>query len=317
MVRRVVFAWVLVGLQSINTATAMAQSTAPTTDQQSETAKQEAAVPAKEEPRQEAPREMALDPSGTWKWKYTFNDNTADFKLKLDWNGKELKGKYTAFDNTTEIEKAKLEKDQLEFLARREFNGQQFDVNFAGQLKDDEIVGTVTIGLGAEPREFDWHARRAVEIEDVLGEWNLRMETPNGVVEPKLTLKKGENDTLQGTYVSVFGERPPKNLALKENELSWEISSGDDDEFDFKIVYKGRPRGNTIEGSNQFEFGDNTGTMKFTGKRTPPEENRKDDRPAGAKPAEGKPSETAPTTEQKPAVSEAGASAASNAESKD
>ena len=125
-------------------------------------------------------------------------------------------------------------------------------------------------------------------------------ETPNGVVEPKLTLTKGDKDKLQGSYVSVFGEREPKKLILKDNQLSWEISSNDGDQFEFKIVYKGKPRGNKIEGTNEYAFGENTGTMKFTGKRTPPEEKKKESRPSEPKSADAKPAE--PANQSEPAT---------------
>lgn len=318
MFRFGVLALAFVGLQISWTSCALAQTEAPASEAATDSVKEAATEPAKETATAPAPvkkaepRELAADPSGTWKWDYTFNDNKAEFKLKLDWDGKQLKGKYTAFNNTTEIEDAKLEKDQLTFVARREFNGQKFDVDFEGQLKDDEIVGTVTVALGDEPREFEWNAKRAVEVDDVVGEWNLRLETPNGVVEPKLTIKKGEKDALSGTYESVFGEREPKNLALKDNQLTWEISSDDQDEFDFKVVYKGRPRGNLIEGTNEFDFGGNAGTMKFTGKRTPPEEKKKEPRPAEAKPAE-----TPAATETKPAAGGAPTKTDASDESKD
>ena len=218
-----------------------------------------------------------------------------DAKLKLDWDGKKLTGKYTAREATSDIRDAKLEKNELSFTTLRDINGNEFEIAFKGQVKEDEIVGKVTLDFG-QVQEFDWNAKRGVEVDDVLGEWTLRLDTPNGVVEPKLTITKGDKDKLVGKYVSVFGEREPKNLTLKDNQLSWEISSNDDDQFDFKIVYKGNPRGNKIDGTNEFEFGDNTGTMKFTGKRTPPEEKKKD------RPAEAKSTEAHAAAEAKPAA---------------
>jgi hypothetical protein len=214
-----------------------------------------------------------VDPSGSWNWEYTFNDNTAEFHLKLNWNGRALTGKYTAFDNTTEIEQTKLEQAALSFIAKREFNGNEFIVRFNGKVEPDDIVGTVGVDFGEGPREFDWHAKRVVEVDDVLGTWELRLETPNGVIEPRITITK-DGDKLHGAYVSPFGEREAKELALKDNALSWQIESDDNDEFDFNIVYRGKPRGNAIAGTNEFDFGGNTGTMEFTGKRTPPEEKR-------------------------------------------
>jgi hypothetical protein len=250
---------IVMGLQAFSSSPTWAQ----VGDQSNETS----AAESKPKPAKSAP----VDPSGTWKWQYRFGDNTMDAKLKLNWDGKKLTGNYTAREATSDIQDAKLERDQLSFTTVREINGNEFEVQFKGQVKPEEIVGTVTVDFG-QSRDFDWTAKRAVEMDDVLGVWNMQIDTPNGRVEPKLTITKGDNGKLKGTYESVFGKREAKNLALKDNQLTWEVSANDDDEFDFKIAYKGTPRGDNIEGTNEYEFGDNTGTMKFTGKRTPPKE---------------------------------------------
>jgi hypothetical protein len=248
--------------------------------------------------RTAAEKSSPVDPTGTWIWDYTFGDNPAEFKLKLDWDGKKLSGTYTAFERTSEIEQAKLDKDQLSFAVKREFNGEEFVVDFEGKAEPDEINGTINLDFGGEPREFEWNAKRVVEIDDVLGTWDLKVETPNGVVEPRLTLTK-DRDKLQGAYVSQFGARDPKNLTLKENELSWEIS-GERDGVTFKVVYTGKPRGNAIEGTSEFDFAGNTGTIEFTGKRTPPKEEK--EKPAAeAKPA-GEATSAVQSTESEPAT---------------
>jgi hypothetical protein len=259
----------LVLQQSLWIAAVPAQTTEQATD----------AAPAAAKP--EAKPQSPVDPTGTWKWQYDFGETPMDAKLKLNWDGKKLTGKYTARDVTTDVSDGKLEKDELTFITVREFNGNEFEIEFEGKVKEDEIVGLVMLDFG-QAQEFDWNAKRAVEIDDVLGVWDLRLDTPNGVVEPRLTITKDDDNKLKGTYSSVFGDREPNGLTLKDNELSWEIASGDDDEFDFQVLYKGKPRGNRIEGATEFDFGGNTGTMKFTGKRTPPKEKDDEARPAAA-----------------------------------
>ncbi len=222
-----------------------------------------------EAPKTEKPAAPA-DPSGSWKWDYTFNDNTAEFSVKLESDGKKIAGKYTAFGQTTDIEDGVLDKDDLSFVSRREFNGQKFEVKFKGKVEPNDIRGTVNVDFNNGPQEFEWHATRFVDLADVVGQWTLKLETPNGVIEPRLTITR-DGDALKGEYESVFGKREPKNLALKDGELSWEIS-GDGQGGPFKVVYKGQPRGNKIAGTNEFDFNGNTGTMEFTGTRTPPKE---------------------------------------------
>lgn len=213
-----------------------------------------------------------VDPSGSWQWEYSFNDNPAEFNLDLEWDGKELTGRYTAFNNTTDVEKAKFTSDNnLSFISKREFNGNEFVVHFNGEVKPDEIVGTVAVDFGEGPREFDWTAKRVVEPNDVVGVWKITVETPQGVVEPRLTITN-QGDKLHGDYVSPFGEREAQEVVLNDGELSWTIESDDDDDFDFQLIYRGNPRGNKIAGTCEFDFGGNTGEMDFTGEREPPKE---------------------------------------------
>jgi hypothetical protein len=224
----------------------------------------------------DAAKPAPADPTGTWKWQRTFNDNNVEFSLKLIWNGKELTGKYSAFNNTSDIERAKLEKDQISFVAQREFNGNQFEVKFDGKVAPDELHGTINVDFGNGPQEFEWTAKRSVEADDVVGVWDLKLESPDGgVIEPRVTLAKNKDNMLEGNSVSQFGEFDLSKIEIKDNVLTWEISREQDGRT-FKVTYKGKPRGNTIAGETEFDFDGNTGTMKFTGKRTPPDEKKKE-----------------------------------------
>jgi hypothetical protein len=220
-----------------------------------------------------SPKTAPADPTGSWKWERTSGGTTAQFSLKLNWDGKRLSGKYSAFDRTSDIEQTKLEKDQISFLAHRELGGNKFDVKFNGKVEPDNLVGTMTVDFGNGPQEFDWNARRTVEIDDVVGVWNLQLQSPQGAVTPRLTITKGADNKLQGHSVSVMGEFDAKNMALKDNVLTWEISREQDGRV-FKVLYNAKPRGNTIEGESEFDINGQKGTMKFTGKRTRPEEKK-------------------------------------------
>jgi hypothetical protein len=227
----------------------------------------------------DAAKSKPADPTGTWKWQRTFNDNDVEFTLQLNWDGKELTGKYSAFDNTSDIERAKFEKDQISFVAQREFNGNEFEVKFDGKVEPDDINGKISLDFGDAPQEFDWSAKRSVEPDDVVGIWDLKVESPDGgVIEPQVTITKAKDDKLEGRSVSQFGEFDLSNVAVKDNMLSWEISR-EQDGRSFKVVYKGKPRGNTIEGEAEVDFDGDKATMEFTGKRTPAEE-KKDAKPA-------------------------------------
>jgi len=65
------------------------------------------------------------------------------------------------------------------------------------------------------------------------------------------------------------------------------------------VIYRGKPSGNKITGSCDFDFDGNTGTMEFTGERTPPKE-----KAAPAEPAK-EAKAAAPAADAKPADSAA------------
>jgi len=157
----------------------------------------------------------------------------------------------------------------LTFVAHREFNENKFDVHFNGKIEGDDINGKISLDFGQGPQEFDWHAKRTPDVENVLGLWELHLDTPNGAIEPHITITKDEKG-LHGAYSSPFGDREAKSIEFKDGQLSWEIS-GERDGNQFKVVYRGKPEGEKIKGSADFDFGGNTGSMDFTGKHTPPE----------------------------------------------
>jgi hypothetical protein len=226
-----------------------------------------------------------VDPSGTWKWDVTFNDNTSEFQLKLKLDDGKLTGKYTAFDVTTDIDDTKLEKDQLSFVSHREFNGNKFDVHFAGKVEPAAIDGKVTVDFGQGPQDFDWHAKRvadAADVSAVVGTWQLHMETGNGPIDPKITITQDEKG-LHGAYSGRFAEHEAQNLTFKDGELSWEVA-GERDGNTYKVVYHGKPEGDSIKGTNEFDFNGTKGTIEFTGKRTPAEKKAGDAKSADAAP---------------------------------
>lgn len=210
--------------------------------------------------------DQKADPTGTWKWERTFGGNTVEFTLRLQLKGEKITGTYASRRGETKIENAKLEGDQLSFEVNRERNDRSFQIKFQGKVSEDALKGNGSFSFDGGSREFDWEAQRSVEMDDVLGTWNLRIETQNGNVrEPSLTLRK-DGDKLKGAYVGRSGERELKNLTLKDNRLTFEIG-GERDGNTWKVKYKGMPRGNSINGTIDYDFNGNTGTIDFAGKR--------------------------------------------------
>ncbi len=285
---RGLLAALFVGLQSVYPAGAQQVGEKNTKAAQPAAAQTAApARPAADDKEATAP----LDPTGSWKWEFETPDgNKMDFVLKLNWDGKQLDGKYTAFDNTTKVEQGKVDKDSVSFVVRPEFGGASFDVKFTGKVTKDEINGTINLDFGGGAQEIPWTAKRFVDVDDVVGVWNLSIDAPNiGEIQSILTITK-DDQGLHGKYKNDFFDLDAKNVQIKDNHLQFEISSDNGDQG-FSSKYQGTPRGNTMEGKSNFDFGGNTGEMKFTGKRQPPkEEKKKEDaaRPAATRPADGR-----------------------------
>jgi hypothetical protein len=230
------------------------------------------AAPARPAAEARKPAET-VDPTGSWKWDFETPDDTLELVLKLKWDGKKLEGKYTGFNSTTKVEEGKLDKDALSFVVRPEFNGNQFEVKFNGKIAKDEIKGTIVVDFG-ELQEVPWTAKRFVDTEDVVGVWDLTsVSTEFGEFESTLTVTKDAKG-LHAKTASDFGEFDARKVEIKDNQLVFELGS-DDADVNFKIVYHGTPRGNLIEGKSEFSFNDTTGESKFTGKRQPPNEEKK------------------------------------------
>jgi len=205
-------------------------------------------------------------PSGTWKWERTFNDNTRTFVLRLKMDGDKVTGTYQGSRNEGKITDAKMDGDMLSFQYKRETGDFQFTVKYQGKVSEDTIKGTIEFTSDRGTREFDWEAKRSTELEDVLGNWKFKIETGEGdVLEPSIRFTK-EGDKVRGAYV---GPRDTQleatDIKIADNKLTFGIS-GENDGNAFKVVYTGKPRGDSIKGTVDYDFNGNTGSADFTGK---------------------------------------------------
>lgn len=205
---------------------------------------------------QEDAAKQRVDPSGTWKWERDFNGSKIDYTLRLKQKDKTLTGTYqTTFENSVPdladpvaIENAKLDGRKISFSVTRSLNGNEFTVVYNGTLVGrDKIEGSSTLDFENGSQEFDWNAEFAVLAEDLIGKWKTTIDSPTGVIESSMTLKK-VGGKLGGTYhSSVFGDHPIENITLKDGELSFAVTFGTDD-GDYQATYKAKPRGDQFEG---------------------------------------------------------------------
>ena len=108
-----------------------------------------------------SPVARAEDPTGTWKWTVTFNNNTREQTLKLKLDGDKLTGAVIGRNNQeTAIEDGSYKAGELSFKVTRERNGQKFTSKFEGKVSGDTIKGKMMVNFGGDEQTRDWEAKR-------------------------------------------------------------------------------------------------------------------------------------------------------------
>ncbi|TWT89904.1 hypothetical protein Mal64_02860 [Pseudobythopirellula maris] len=246
-----------------------------------------APVAAEASPTASSESPATPDPTGTWRWTRSFGNEDVDFKLCLHWDGEQLTGDYTSFDQTTEIEEATYEGGEVAFTVEREFGGNTMVVDFRGEPAGAELSGTVEIDFGQGNQSVDWLAERRLEAGDVVGVWTVSEQRGNrqraggaggdrqrrGRGERTLTVTEHDGE-LAAVQSGRFGEREAQRVSIDGGKLVVELS-GEGRRGSFKSVYTALVAGDKMKGANAFEFGDRKGTRQFTAERR-----KNDDEPA-------------------------------------
>jgi hypothetical protein len=103
----------------------------------------------------------STNPTGTWKWSVTRNNQTREATLKLKLEGDKLTGAMLGRDNQeTAIENASYKDGEVAFSVTRERNGQKFTSKYKGKVSGDTIKGTIESERDGQTRSRDWEAKR-------------------------------------------------------------------------------------------------------------------------------------------------------------
>lgn len=225
-----------------------------------------------------APLTMALadddaktvDPSGTWRWEHDEGGETVKNVTTLTYDGGKLTGSYRGRRGPYEIKNGKVDKNQVSFEFGVEADGRTYLVKFNGTVKGDEVTGDVSVDVDGETQQYPWSAKRALHKEDVVGIWDLKIETNDGnVLTPKLILSlDGDQPELKGDYKTTVGDLKldVSDIEVKDNSLFC-VVSGEFDGNSLKVQYKLKPRGDKISGDVEYDFNGDTGELKVEGKR--------------------------------------------------
>ncbi len=214
-----------------------------------------------------AAQEKRADPTGTWRWDLDMGGQTIKNELKLesDKDGK-LTGTLSANGNNPKVEEGKIDGKEISFVINLKLE-RDIAVHFKGKQDGDAIQGTFMAKSDEGEREFPWDAKRSVEATDVVGAWELRIETPDGQsLKPVLTLAK-TGGKLTGTYLGPDGKTiEAKELEIKNNHLLFKIDS-ELEGAKLHVEFKGRPYGSQLKGTLEYSVNGDSGEIDFTGTR--------------------------------------------------
>jgi hypothetical protein len=215
-----------------------------------------------------APPVLAADPSGTWRRQYDWNGTTVDevLRLTLEDDGAVV-GALWLNEAVYEAKNAKLQGDKLSLSISGDYQGTAWSSRYTGTIAGDEIDGTVILEVGDQSWDFPWAPRRGVQMDDVVGTWRIRIEPGDGnVLTPTMRISK-EGGEYKGVYTSTQGDvLDVKDLRVEQNMLKFTVTA----EYEgsaIKVDYQGRPLGDKISGSLDYDFAGSTGQTPFTAQR--------------------------------------------------
>jgi hypothetical protein len=208
-----------------------------------------------------------VDPSGTWRWEYELGGQTFKDSLRVNLGSdNKVVGYYQGREKPVEVKEAKYDDNVLSFLLNLDYQGTPIKLQFKGKVNGDEIDGSVAVTTGEGTQDFPWAPKRSVQMEDVVGQWQIKIETGDRTLEPIVTITK-EGEQYKAKYVS--GQElnvEATDLKIEKNELCFKVSATVNG-TQVKADYKGRPYGDKIKGSIAYVLGDNSGDIDFTGVR--------------------------------------------------
>ncbi|MHC4119256.1 MAG: DUF1565 domain-containing protein [Planctomycetota bacterium] len=215
-----------------------------------------------------AKRDVRIDPSGTWRREYDWNGTLVKetVRLNIKQDGK-IVGALSANDTTFEIKNIKLKGRELSFSISGDYQGTQWSSSYKGTIKGDEIDGAGVFTVGDQSWDFGWTPKRGVEMEDVVGTWQIRIESPDGnILEPTMKISQ-DGDAYKSVYTSTQDRRlDVKGLRIDKNALKFSVTA-EYDGYSIKVDYRGRPYGDKLSGSLDYDFGGTTGQIEFTARR--------------------------------------------------
>lgn len=213
-----------------------------------------------------------IDPSGTWRWESEQDGNDVKQELRID---SDKKGKLSA------IYKSPAYNGALDNLRAKEvyMDGEKLIVDFdvkmgqaafnavyEGVVKGDDAEGDLTLSSDDGEMDLPWKAHRSVELSDVVGKWNLSLETDDGEREGVLEVKAKGDDavaTYQGENIS---DSKVTDLKVNDNSFSFQVTCKAGD-MDVVAKFDTQPKGSKLKGDIDLNVDGSDMSASVTGER--------------------------------------------------
>lgn len=194
--------------------------------------------------------QSTVDPSGTWKFQYGSGEQARvhRFVLSLGEDGRVTGTVHPPDGASWEIEEGKIDGNELQLTVRPEIRARTFVVELRGQIDGDEIRGDGTLidSSSGVSRTIGWSPTRTVEMQDVVGSWNINIPDPRGTRTWNSVLTiTGDGEQYQGTYTSGGQQRAVTNLGIESKRLTF-TTVVTRAERELTLSFEGRPYGTRI-----------------------------------------------------------------------
>ncbi len=182
-------------------------------------------------------------------------------------NGK-ISGDLVGFTGKpTPIENAKVKDGELSFKVPQEFGPNKVTVTFVAKLAKGKMEGTAKIMMPVGSRDLSFQGERLkTQTANAAGNWKLRVALKDGpTFEPTLKLTQA-GTSLKGTYVGEQGETAINNAVIFGDDVTFDVAR-DHDGKKYRLHYQGKIKGDSLNGSVDYDFDGIVGFVSFKGER--------------------------------------------------
>lgn len=152
---------------------------------------------------------------GKWDVEYEYQGNEISAALSITKTDDGLKGTWTGRRGETELTNVKVKDGMLTFDRHLDFGG-GFDLAHEAKLKDGKLVGKMISPQGERPFSGVLQGSDA----GFVGEWDVKLEIQDRVIEAKLTIKE-DDGKLAGVWASQRGDAELEDVKIENGELTF------------------------------------------------------------------------------------------------